>query len=59
MNRLISVTEVANLLGISRSNLYGLIESKAIPHIRIGGRVLFREDLLEAWISKQVVGVGE
>lgn len=54
---LISVREAAQLLSISRSKVYGLIESKKVPHVRIGGRVLFREDLLESWIRDQVVEV--
>lgn len=52
---LICVRDAARLLGISQSKLYQLIEDERIPFIRIDGRVLFQENLLEAWIQEQVV----
>lgn len=58
MTPLICVQDASKILGISRSKLYQLIEDERIPFVRIDGRVLFREDLLETWIQEQVVQPG-
>jgi len=55
---LIPISQTAQILGISRSKLYALVERREIPCIRIGARILFKPDLLEAWIEKQVQPVG-
>ena len=35
--------------------LYELVQNRRIPHIRIDGRILFKEDLLQDWIAEQIV----
>ncbi len=51
MDRLHTVTETAQLLHISRGNLYRLVaEGKLIP-IKLGKRTLFSEKELEAFIE--------
>jgi excisionase family DNA binding protein len=37
---LVSVVEAAKQLGVSRGTLYALARRKAIPHVKIGDRVL-------------------
>jgi excisionase family DNA binding protein len=49
--RLLSLAEAANLLKLSRSTLYKYAERSEIPHIKIGGRIRFSQDELEAWIK--------
>ena len=51
MDKLYTVSETAQLLHISRGNLYRLItEGKLIP-IKLGKRTLFSEQELEAFIE--------
>ncbi len=51
VDKLCTVTETAQLLHISRGNLYRLItEDKLIP-IKLGKRTLFSEQELEAFIE--------
>lgn len=50
---LLTVTEAAKLLRISRNLCYELIAQKQLPHIRLGRRILLPRYGLEQWISRQ------
>jgi len=49
--RLLSVTETAKVLGISRSFVYKLVESDSIPVIRLGRALRFDMRHLEIWLD--------
>jgi excisionase family DNA binding protein len=44
--------EVALRLGIGRSKVYALINSQAIPSLRIGGSIRVAVDSLKSWIKE-------
>ena len=52
-NRIISVAEACELLGISRSTLYKLIRIGEIPAFKLsqGGRWRFEQRDLEVWLE--------
>ena len=47
----LSVSEMAEHLGVSKSSLYALAKQKRIPHIRIGDRIIFDPEKVEAALS--------
>ena len=49
----LSVDELKNELGISRSTAYELIQKPDFPSFTIGRRVLISRDGLKKWIEKQ------
>lgn len=54
MNReTMEASEAAALLGLSVWTLYDLARRRAIPHVRVGRRVLFRRTSLLAWLDQQ------
>lgn len=53
---MLSVTEVAGLLGISRSSAYELVREKDFPSLTIGSRVLVPRDKLITWIDEKSSG---
>lgn len=50
---LLTVTEVATRLHLSRSAAYNLIANHALPAVRIGRSVRVRPGTLERWIAEQ------
>lgn len=55
---LLSISEAAAALGISRPTVYQLIHADdGFPIIRVGGRVLIPTKQLEDWIDAQVRNV--
>ena len=50
---MLSVPEVAKVLGISRAGTYELVRSAGFPHIRIGNRIVIPRDKFIAWIEAQ------
>ena len=50
---MLSVPEVAKVLGISRAGAYELVRSAGFPHIRIGNRIVVPRDKFIAWIDQQ------
>lgn len=49
--RLLTVDEVAALLGFHRQTVYEKVASGEIPHIRIGRTVRFDQGELRRWLS--------
>ncbi|MBA2633322.1 MAG: helix-turn-helix domain-containing protein [Chloroflexi bacterium] len=57
MNRLdnygeiLTVRQVAKLLGIARNSVYQAAAAGEIPSVRVGRRILFARRSLEVWLS--------
>ena len=50
---LLTVPEAARLLRISRNLTYELIRQKALPHVRLGRRILVPRQRLENWVEEE------
>jgi excisionase family DNA binding protein len=55
---LLTITEAASLLGLSKQQLYQLTrersrsrQSRPLPYVRLGKRLAFRRESLIAWIA--------
>ncbi len=53
---MLSVPELAGILGISRSGAYELVKEKGFPALKIGSRILIPRDKLVAWIDRKSTG---
>ena len=51
---MLSVPEVAAVLGISRAGAYELARSKHFPSLNIGSRIVIPKDKFIAWIEQKV-----
>lgn len=51
---MLSATELATYLGVSKSTAYSLLRSDNFPSLRIGKRLLVPRDKLEFWIEQQI-----
>lgn len=49
---MLSVPEVAAVLGISRAGAYELVRSSGFPALSIGTRIVIPKDKLIAWIDE-------
>jgi len=59
MGKLADYQEAADRLRIKKSTLYSLVSKKAIPHVRLSGRMVrFDLDVLDAWIKGHEVTPG-
>ncbi|RDW17498.1 DNA-binding protein [Oceanobacillus arenosus] len=52
--RTMSVEDVAIYLGLHKDTIYDLVKEKKIPHIKIGGRIFFLEEVLEKWMLENM-----
>lgn len=50
---MLSVPEVAAVLGISRAGAYELARSKSFPSLSIGSRIVVPKDKFIVWIEAQ------
>ena len=48
---LLNVKQLANLLGVSDSSVYELIQEDGFPSLRIGKRIVIPKEELRVWIS--------
>jgi excisionase family DNA binding protein len=51
MEKLKSLAQVAEALGLSRRALYSLVQRGKVPAYKVGGRILFKESEIEAWLQ--------
>ena len=49
MNKLISVRELAEVVGLSENTIYSLTASGDLPHLRFGAAIRFDPVDVEAW----------
>jgi excisionase family DNA binding protein len=47
-----SVNEVATFLAISRDSVYRLVRSGALPAVKVGERLRFRPEAIEAYLDR-------
>ena len=57
MKLFLSFSDVVNRWGFPVRTIYRLVELGKIPYTKIGGRVLFRQELLEEFLNKNTIGV--
>jgi excisionase family DNA binding protein len=51
----LTTEEAAKYLGISKDLLYKLCRQKGFPVIRLGRKLLFKNDHLERWMENQFI----
>lgn len=51
---MLSVPEVAAVLGISRAGTYELVKSEGFPSLKIGSRVVVPKEKFISWIDEQI-----
>jgi excisionase family DNA binding protein len=49
----LKISEIAELLNISKTKAYNLCKHPDFPVVRIGRRILVRKDHLKIWLDKQ------
>ena len=55
MEPLLTAKDVADILKISKSKVYYLIQRRQIPHIRLGKNVRIVESQLKQWLESLAV----
>ena len=50
---MLSVPQLASVLGISRSGAYALVRSVGFPALKIGSRIVIPKDELLEWIHER------
>lgn len=53
---MLSVKELATVIGVSRTSAYELTKTKGFPSIKIGSRVVIPKEKLIEWIDKNTGG---
>lgn len=53
MEKILTVSDVAEMLQMSKAKIYLLVQKCKIPHIRIDKSVRIKESDLIAWLDKQ------
>jgi excisionase family DNA binding protein len=53
---IISVSEGAKILKVSRSTMYSYIQRKLVPHLRVGqkGRIMLDKNALLRWADRRI-----
>ena len=55
MEEPLNIDQAARFLGLKKGTVYNMISRKALPHYKIGRRVLFRQAKLEAWFESRSI----
>lgn len=54
-SRLLEIEEMSRFLGVSESTLYGWVNQKRIPFIKVGRLVRFNAEEIENWLKERSV----
>ncbi|MFJ7954030.1 helix-turn-helix domain-containing protein [Lysinibacillus sp. NPDC096418] len=46
-----TVKETADYIGISRGTVYNMVKANQIPHVKIGGKILFHRETIDKWLT--------
>ena len=58
MQKLLTISEASNMLGLTKSYIYNLVWKRQIPHLKYGARLIrFRESELEEWMNERTVEI--
>jgi excisionase family DNA binding protein len=55
MHRLLTPTEVGELVGLKRDAIYRAIDSGELKAVRLRGRLRSREDWIDEWVQASLV----
>lgn len=50
MPEILNVNEAAELLRLKKSTVYFYVESRRLPHLKVGGKLLFERTALLEWL---------
>ncbi len=53
---MLSVLEIAKVLGISKTSAYDLVRSKGFPVLKIGSRLIVPKDKFRKWVEQNIGG---
>jgi excisionase family DNA binding protein len=52
-NDYLTVKELCLWIRLSRSKVYALVTANVVPHIKVGGKILFDKQKIKDWIDTQ------
>lgn len=55
MDKMLTVSEIAEHLRISKRQAYRIVEGKDFPSVRIGRRILIPETKYEQWLNEKLM----
>ena len=55
MDKLLTVGEVAQSLGVKKSTVYAWVSQGYIDHYKLGGLVKFSDKMIESWLERKKV----
>lgn len=47
----LTVSEVAELIGVSTTTIYTMTRSNEIPHKKVRGRIIFHRETIDKWLA--------
>jgi len=53
---IMSIIELSEYVGLSKSKIYQLIRQKKIPASKIGRQYKFSKEIIDAWIKEKIIG---
>jgi excisionase family DNA binding protein len=52
-NDFLTVSECSEWLRLGKSTIYSLVQKNEIPHIKVGGKILFERAKIKIWIDNK------
>lgn len=47
----LNVSEAAELIGVSQTTIYKMVQNGEIPHARVRSRIIFHRGVIEDWLK--------
>ena len=57
IEKLMDINEVSELIGLSQSAIYKMVNTKRIPYVKVGRLVKFEPSKIKLWIKQNSVDI--
>ena len=57
IEKLLNIDEVSDLIGLSQSTIYKMVNTKRIPYVKVGRLVKFEPSKIRLWIEQNSVEI--
>lgn len=59
MKELLTIKELAGYIKLSVPTVYRLTSTRKIPHIKVGGKLVFEQEKIDSWLDSRAIMPGE
>jgi len=54
MKKILTIRELSEYIKLSVPTIYRYTSTRTIPHLKLGGKLVFEQDKIDAWLEESI-----